>query len=141
LLIDKYPPIIHRVSIKLSEDRTLLLHKLFNTKNDKALMHSHSWNFACKVLDGEYEMGVGFSKNRDEPPSSVFTSFIKAGDIYEMLSPNIWHYTKPLKHIDCTHSVMLIGPRIRDRQAQNNEKLSNKDKTETLNWFKDYFNE
>lgn len=104
-------------------------------------MHSHSWNFACKVLDGEYEMGVGFSENRNEPPIPIFTSFIKAGDTYEMLSPNIWHYTKPLKHIDCTHSIMLIGSRIRDRQAQNNEKLFDKDKSETLNWFKDYFNE
>lgn len=82
-------------------------------------MHSHSWNFACKVFEGEYEMGVGFSEDRNKPPLSCFTSFIKSGDIYEMLSPNIWLYTKPLKNIEYTYSALLIGERCRERRAEN----------------------
>jgi hypothetical protein len=139
LLINKYPPVIHRLSLKISEDRTLLLHKLFNTKDDLALMHSHSWSFACKVLQGEYEMGVGFSEDRDKPPKSIFTSFIRAGDIYEMLSPNIWHYTKPTKITPYSYSIMLIGPRCRERKAQNNLPLNPKNRLELLDWFKSYF--
>jgi len=135
LLINKYPPIIHRLSLKLSDTRTLLLHKLFNTKDQKALMHSHSWKFACKVLQGSYEMGVGYSEDRDKPPNSIFTSFVNSGDIYEILSPNIWHYTKPAKDCEFSYSIMLIGERVRERKAENNSSLSNKDKQDVLDWF------
>lgn len=135
LLIDKYPPVIHRVSLKFSEERTLLLHQLFNTGSDHALMHSHSWPFACKVLEGGYEMGVGFSDDRSKPPTSVFTSFVKSGDIYEMLSPNVWHYTKPINGTQCSYSVMLIGPRCRERKAENNSPLPDVTKTDLLQWF------
>ncbi len=135
LLINKYPPIIHRISIKISDNRTLFLHKLFNTNSERALMHSHSWNFACKVLQGEYEMGIGFSSDRNKPPTSVYTSFVKAGDIYEITSPNVWHYTKPTSDTPYSYSVMLIGERHRERKAENNEKLSKYDKEELLSWF------
>lgn len=135
LLINKYPPIIHRVSYKLSTNRTLLLHKLFNTEKEHAFMHSHSWPFACKVIKGEYEMGVGFSNNRNNPPKSVFTSFVKAGDVYEMLSPDIWHYTKPTENTECSYSILLIGERCRERKAENNSSLSDKQKNELLLWF------
>ncbi len=136
LLINKYPPVIHRLSFKISETRTLLLHKLFNTKDEKALMHSHSWPFALKLLKGEYEMGVGFSKNREEVPKSIFTSFVKTGDFYEMLTPDIWHYTKPTKETDFSCSVMLIGERSRERKAENNLPLSLAQKKEMFDWFK-----
>jgi hypothetical protein len=140
LLINKYPPIIHRISIKISDNRTLFLHKLFNTEEKKALMHSHSWNFACKVLQGKYEMGIGFSSDRNKPPASIYTSFVKAGDIYEMTSPNIWHYTKPTSDTAYSYSVMLIGERYRERRAENNEKLSIKDKQELVSWFLNFYN-
>lgn len=138
LLINKYPPVIHRLSCRISKDRTILLHKLFNTKNQLALMHSHSWSFACKVLQGEYEMGIGFSQDRNKPPTSIYTSFIKSGDIYEMLSPDIWHYTKPTKDTEFSYSVMLIGERCRERKAENNSPLSIQDKQDVLSWFSNY---
>jgi hypothetical protein len=114
LLIDKYAPVIHRAFLKLTDDRTLLLHKLFNTHHEHALMHSHSWPFACTVLRGEYEMGVGFSDDRSKPPQSIFKSFIRQGDVYEMLSPDVWHYTKPTKQTEFSYSVLLIGKRCRE---------------------------
>lgn len=138
LLIDKYPPIIYRLSLKISNNRTLFLHKLFNTGNDLALMHSHSWKFACKVLQGEYEMGVGFSEDRNKPPQSVFTSYIKSGDCYEMLSSNMWHYTKPTKNTKYSYSVMLVGERTRERKAQNNSPILLSDKKDMILWFKNF---
>lgn len=135
LLIDKYPPVIHRLSLKLSEDRILLLHKLFNTKKQHAYMHSHSWPFACKVIQGGYEMGVGFSTDRNKPPKSIFTSFIKPGDVYEILSPDLWHYTKLTENIDCSYSILLIGERCRERKAENNSFLLTEQKNELISWF------
>lgn len=138
LLINKYPPIIYRLSLRLSDSRTLLLHKLFNTEHEQAFMHSHSWSFACKVLHGEYEMGVGYSEDRNNPPQSTFTSFVKAGDYYEILSPNVWHYTKPTKHTEYSYSVMLIGERCRERKAENNLPISQLDKDNMMSWFSKY---
>ena len=137
LLINKYPPVIYRLSLKISNDRTLLLHKLFNTNSDQALMHSHSWPLACKVLNGEYETGIGYSNDRNHTPKSDFTSFVKSGDIYEILSPNLWHYTKPVKNCKFTYSVLLIGERCRERKAENNDKLSETNKQEMFSWFKE----
>lgn len=138
LLIDRFPPVIHRLSLRLSENRTLLLHKLFNTGDAQALMHSHSWDFACKVLFGEYEMGVGYSEDRNKPPTSVFTSFVREGEVYEILSPNIWHYTKPTRTTPFSCSVMLIGPKHRARQAMNNSPLSPAQRDDVLDWFSNY---
>lgn len=134
LLINKYPPVIHRLSLKISEHRTLLLHKLFNTEDELALMHSHSWSFACKVLQGGYEMGVGFSSDRSVVPRALMTSMVNSGDIYEMTSPDIWHYTKPLEN-KVSYSVLLIGDRCRERKAENNSPLSLFQKQECIDWF------
>lgn len=72
LLIEKYPPVIHRLSFLLSPTRTLVLHRLFSCPGAHAHMHSHSWPFALKVIEGGYEMGVGFSSQRDVTPSPVY---------------------------------------------------------------------
>lgn len=123
LKIDKYPPVIHRLYLPLENGNTILLHRLFNCNGQHAYLHSHSWPFAIKVLEGGYEMGIGFSKDRDIPPDTAATVFIKAGDTYQITSPDVWHYTKPLTNEE-SWSIMLIGPRWRHRKAQNNEPLS-----------------
>lgn len=136
LLINKHPPIIHRCSLQIAPDRTLLLHKVFHT-NEQPLMHSHSWDLACKVLQGEYEMGVGFSSDRNIIPPSIYKTIVKFGDIYEMTSSDIWHYTKPLTPY--SYSVILIGERTRERRAENILPLPAKDKVDMMKWFATYF--
>lgn len=135
LLIDKYPPVIHRMSYKLSETRTLILHRLFHCKSEKAYMHSHSWPFALKIIQGGYEMGIGFSSNRNVSPAALATVYLKEGNTYEMTSSDIWHYTKPVEHAE-SWSIMLIGPRWRERKASNNLPLNEFQKDEMFNFFK-----
>jgi hypothetical protein len=84
LLIEKYPPVIHRLSLRLTDNRTLILHKLFHCAGQHALMHSHSWPFALKVIEGGYEMGMGFSADRNQPPQATYKTLVKPGDTYEM---------------------------------------------------------
>lgn len=86
-------------------------------------MHSHSWNLACAVLSGQYEHGIGFSSDWEIAPSLAFRTITKAGDIYEVTDPNLFHYTKPI-NCEETYSVMLVGPRTRPRKSLNNSKLS-----------------
>ncbi len=138
LLINKHPPVIHRLSLKVATDRTLILHKVFPCHRQSAYMHSHSWPFALKIISGGYEMGLGFSDNRNQVPPAVYTTLVKPGDIYEMSSSQIWHYTKPITD-QPSYSVMLIGERWRERQAQNHSPLSHDDKTHLLTYFKTKF--
>jgi hypothetical protein len=135
LLIDKYPPVIYRLSLKLTDDRTLILHKLFNCEGQQALMHSHSWPFAIKVVEGGYGMGVGFSSDRNHPPQALYKQMIKSGDTYEMNSSDVWHYTKPLKHTEASYSIMLVGNRWRERFAQNNDPLTDQQRREVFDYF------
>jgi hypothetical protein len=140
LLIDKFPPVIYRLSYKISETRTLLLHKLHNCKGDHALMHSHSWPFACLVVNGGYEMGIGYSQTRDIIPTATFTTFVKPGDIYQMLDCNMYHYTKPLNDTEASYSILLIGERTRARQALNNDPLNQIQQKEVFDYFMQYLN-
>ena len=112
---------IHRLSLSISSDRTIYLHHVHPC--DHAYMHSHSWPFALRVLEGGYEMGVGFSTDRSSPPQAVHTIDVGPGTMYEMVSPDVWHYTRPTPGMD-SFSVMLVGPRIRPRLALNNSGLS-----------------
>lgn len=135
LLIDKYPPVIHRLYRKISDNRTVMLHRLFHSGDDPCLMHSHSWPFAIKIIDGGYEMGIGFSKDRNVTPPTISQMLIKEGDMYDMTSSDIWHYTKPLTNYE-SHSIMLVGNRWRERKAQNNDSLPEEVKLELFNYFK-----
>lgn len=139
LLIDKYPPVIHRLYRKISDNRTVILHKLHHSGTESCLMHSHSWAFALCIVKGGYEMGMGFSKDRNQIPETIFQMQIKEGDIYEMTSSDVWHYTKPLLN-ELSYSVMLVGDRWRERKAENNEPLGSSDKEDIFNYFKSKFN-
>jgi len=140
LLIDKYPPVIHRLQYKISDTRSLLLHKLYNCEGEHALMHSHSWPLAVKVIEGGYEMGVGFSNDRSQVPVPVFTSFVKPGDYYEMINSKCWHYTKCSDEVKYSYSILLIGPRERERLAQNNDPLSEEQIKELFDYFNKIIN-
>lgn len=136
LLIDKYPPVIYRLSLPVTDELTLVLHKLFPCPVDSdAYIHSHSWPFALKIIRGEYEMGVGFSTNRKEPPPIIHKIIIGSGTVYEMSSSDIWHYTKPLSN-EPSYSVMLIGKRWRPREAQNIAPLSVEQRKEVFDFFR-----
>jgi hypothetical protein len=134
LLIDKYPPTIYRLSLKLSDDHTLILHKLFSDPNEPAYIHSHSWPFAIKIIEGCYEMGVGFSADRSITPPIIYKTMIKAGDTYEMTSSDVWHYTQPLTN-QPSYSIMLVGKRWRERLAQNNSPLSDDQRKQVFDYF------
>ena len=136
LLIDHFPPVIHRLAYRLSDTRTLFLHKMHNCERSKALLHSHSWALAVKVIEGGYEMGMGESENRDCAPTELKETIVKPGDVYEMLDSRQWHYTKCLPETKYSYSIMLIGPRTRERKALNNDPLSLEQRHSLFDYFK-----
>lgn len=138
LLIEKYPPVIHRLAFKISDDETLMLQRILPVKNSEAYIHSHSWPFSCYVLAGGYEMGMGEGSENDRTADrEIITTTLKIvpGTFYEILSPRVFHYTAP--KVD-SWSVVLAGKRIRERKAENNESLTESQREAIFDYFQ-YF--
>lgn len=108
LFVDYETPFVKRLWHQLTPNIRILLHEIHPCENP--YWHNHSWASAMKILNGEYEMGVGFSFNSEIPSEKealkiVFTN----GGYYEMLSPKQWHYVKPINEPTYTNANRNSG--------------------------------
>jgi len=117
--IDYEPPRVCRLWRQWGDFRILLHHiELCG----KALFHPHPWPSAVRVINGTYEMAVGFAESDWQKAGRNFEGFgyegprgplevarivLGKGAQYEMTDPNGWHYVKPL--FGSSLSVMVIG--------------------------------
>jgi hypothetical protein len=135
--IDYHPPRVERLWCQLGQHR-LYLHFIHPCKKGKSLFHPHPWPSVIHVLEGEYEMGVGFGSGLEEPP--IFSTIVSQGSMYyDMPHKDGWHYVRPTKEI-CT-SIMLAGkPWGRQIPASDEvgilEELSNERIHQILSYFK-----
>jgi hypothetical protein len=105
LYVDYHPPTVERLWSRWGEYR-VFLHRIHPCGPGEALFHPHPWPSAMRVLDGEYEMAVGFGPGMGEPP--VAALMVARGDFrYAMTHPDAWHYVRPLGAP--TLSVMVTG--------------------------------
>jgi hypothetical protein len=117
LYIDYRPPTVERLWRPWGE-RRVSLHRIFPCGPGEALFHPHPWPSAMRVLDGEYEMAVGYGRGEATPP--VAALMVARGDFrYEMTDPDAWHYVRPLRAP--TLSVMVTG-KPWDRPAPRSDK-------------------
>lgn len=102
--IDYHPPHVERLWCQLGNYR-LYLHFIHPCKQEEALFHPHPWPSAIHVIEGQYEMGLGFGEGLKEP--EVFSTILTGGGMYyEMPHRDGWHYVRPLT---VSSSVMLTG--------------------------------
>jgi len=111
---DIQPPHMEKLWCQLGVYR-IYLHFIHPYKKEDYTLHPHIWPCAMHVLEGEYEMGMGFenvaqglypsqSGNRPE----IFSTIISQGSMYyEMPHKGGWHYVRPTKSV-CA-SIMLTG--------------------------------
>ena len=105
LLVDYHPPSVERLWTSWQGYR-VYLHRIHPCEHGEALFHPHPWPSAMRVLDGEYEMAIGFGAGTKTPP--VAALLIARGDFrYEMTHPDSWHYVRPLGRP--TLSLMVTG--------------------------------
>jgi hypothetical protein len=105
LYVDYHPPTVERLWARWGEYR-VFLHRIHPCGPGEALFHPHPWPSAMRVLEGEYEMAVGFGPGMAVPP--VAALMVARGDFrYEMTHPDSWHYVRPLGKP--TLSVMVTG--------------------------------
>ncbi len=135
LNMNNHEPVIERV-YKCVDNFRLCLNKIYKSDKD-LLFHNHSWPFAVKMFQGEYEMGVGVSKDGEKPEVSAVI-MVTPGVSYDMSDMNLWHYTKPIS--DFTYSFMVIDDYGRWRpQTCNFDGLSETQEQEILSFFRTEF--
>lgn len=105
LLIDYQLPVVRRVWSDFCGHR-LYLHEIEPCAVEDALMHPHPWPSAIKVLEGSYEMGVGYGKGQEVPPVAARMR-LAPGSEYEMIEPDGWHYVRPI--VTTSLSIMVTG--------------------------------
>lgn len=102
--INYHPPHVERLWCQLGKYR-LYLHFIHPCEREEALFHPHPWPSAIHVIEGQYEMGMGFGSGLDKP--EIFSTILTGGGMfYEMPHRDGWHYVRPLS---VTSSVMLTG--------------------------------
>lgn len=116
--INYHPPYVERLWMEMGEYR-INLHRIHSCGEGEALFHPHPWASAMRVLEGRYEMDVGYSESDDKPPVATTITFENGGSVYEMIDPNGWHSVRPLD--DVCYSLMVTG-KPNDRRAPGSGK-------------------
>lgn len=103
------------------EDGRLCLHRLYPC--EKAIFHPHRCPAAMKIMQGSYEMALGYREVEPVkaplrpgkmPPAPPYTALVvlTKGCTYEMIRPGSWHHVRPLR--DPAYTVMVTGGPVWD---------------------------
>src|SRR5690348_11598928 len=92
--VDYHKPYVERLWTQVDSVR-VYLHRIHPCTRDEALFHPHPWPSAMRILQGKYEMAVGYGKGMNPPPKAA-TLVLETGSSYEMIDPDGWHYVRPL---------------------------------------------
>lgn len=139
LFINYHHPYVERVWCQLGNYR-IYLHFIHTCTTEESLFHPHPWPSAIHVIEGEYEMGMGFGPGIEKP--EVFSTILSQGNMYyDMSHIDGWHYVRPTKSV-CS-SVMLVGQpwerELPDEKVGTLESLSDDRVYVILNYFKTKF--
>ena len=108
LVIDRRKPITHRAWI-MHGDTRICLHGFEPCQREEAFLHPHPWPSAMLVLDGSYDMHVGYAAAPESrQPDDVISLQLAAGSTYDMSVPGAWHKVVPRTRC---YSLMINGPR------------------------------
>lgn len=138
LFVDYAKPYVERVHMNWNGLR-INLHRISTCETHEALFHPHPWPSAMRILEGSYEMGVGYSTTDEVPPTAA-TLVLTPGAAYEMVDRNGWHYVRPLT--DYSLTLMVSGEpwdRISPKSSYPLSELSHSAKQEILLQFQKYY--
>jgi hypothetical protein len=101
-------PFVDRVYTDHSNGIRLSLHTIHPCERGEPFLHPHPWPSAIFIVEGAYEMEIGYSPDLVFP-EIVSTQILTAGSCYEMVNPNTWHSVRPIgSH---SKSIMVNGPK------------------------------
>jgi len=138
--VDYHPPRVERVWLQY-KDLRICLHRIHPADSSDILFHRHPWPSAMKVLQGTYEMSVGFGATEITPPVAA-TLLLNTGSYYEMIHPDGWHSVNPKD--GSTYSLMISGLPWPGREQKSGlllKPLSQEAKEEILDFFRGQYPE
>lgn len=136
--VDYHKPYVKRLWTTLDIYR-IYLHQIFPCNKEDSLLHPHPWPSAMKVIQGTYEMGVGYSESEKEPVIAS-TLILPINSYYEMIEPHAWHYVRPLQQ--ASFSLMITGTPWERKSPKSTyplRKLNLEEQNIILNTFKQYY--
>ena len=104
LIVNRRKPYTYRVFTTLPNGLRLCLHKFDPCHTHEAFSHPHPWPGAFTILQGAYNMKVGYSVDRQQKPDSVVDLELSKFSCYEIINPLTWHSVIPL---ETTYTVMI----------------------------------
>lgn len=109
--VDYFPPRVERLWTQYDPTHRLYIHIIHPTL-EPCLFHKHRWPAAFKMIEGCYEMGVGYSEkeitSNEAYNMPIISKFIlNEGSYYEMINTHTLHYVKPL--VNPSISLMITG--------------------------------
>src|SRR4051812_30799875 len=133
--INYHPPFVERLWTTWSDYR-ISLHRIQPCEPSDALFHPHPWPSAMRILDGTYEMAIGFGAGSKTPP--IASRIIASGDFrYEMTHEDAWHYVRPIDRPAMT--IMVTGKPWRRDAPSSSEPLPRLDEARrdgVFAWFR-----
>jgi hypothetical protein len=108
LIINRRKPFTYRIFTTLPNGNRICLHKFDPCHTHEAFSHPHPWPGAFAILQGRYQMKIGYScgGREDNNPADVTTLILNKHSCYEILNPLTWHSVIPL---ETTFTVMVNG--------------------------------
>lgn len=104
-------PFVERLWVDWILGHRIYLHRILPAKKETCLFHPHPWPSVMKVIEGDYELGIGWGKGgpQDPPPPVAATVYGSAGMVYEMLDRDSWHYVRPMYQHHPVYTIMVTG--------------------------------
>ncbi len=140
LIVNRRKPHTYRVFTQIDEFR-ICLHKFDICDLQESFEHPHPWPGAFVVMEGSYQMKIGYSFDRESDPVQVADFVMKKGSMYEITNPLTWHAVTPL---ETTYTIMINGPawtsdvahsKVRTTKGKDLEKMPLIELNEHLNKF------
>jgi hypothetical protein len=138
VFVDYHPPFVERLWREWLDYR-IFLHRIHPCAAGEALLHPHPWPSAMRVLDGCYEMAVGYGAGTRDPRIAA-KLILRAGSEYEMTDPDGCHYVRPLDKKSL--SIMITGkPWAREAPTTFRKltELSTQNRNEILELFRSVY--
>ncbi len=141
LFVDYDFPHVKRLWREYDGAYRLYLHFIYSCEKNEAMYHTHSGPSAMKIVDGGYEMGVGYGSNILSPPPIAATLIMSAGSTYEMSEVYGWHYVRPVGGVTVT--IMVAGKpwenKISPKSTKALDPLSDSDVEMILSYFRNKY--
>lgn len=146
LIVNRRKPHTYRVFTNVGDFR-ICLHRFDTCDLQESFEHPHPWPGAFTVMEGSYQMKVGYSIDRYGDPIQVADFVMKKGSMYEITNPLTWHAVTPL---ETTYTIMVNGPawtpdfahtKVRTTKGKDLDKMPSVELNAHLNKFITLFGE